>query len=56
MPRRFWGEEKDWDEEGRPDPLDCEGDFVAPFGGVADEALQNSGGDELTNDEAPWTY
>ena len=53
MPRRFWGEEKDWDEEGGPDPLNCEGDLVAPFGWVVDEAFQNSGGDELTDDEAP---
>ena len=36
--------------------MNCEGDLVAPFGWVVDEAFQNSGGDELTDDEAPKTY
>ena len=56
MPRRLWGEDKDWYEEGGPDPLDCEGDLVAPFGGVVDKAFQNPRSDELTDDEAPWMY
>lgn len=56
VPRRFWGKEKYWNKEGGPDPLDRKGDFVAPFSGVVYKAFQNSGGYELTDDEAPWTY
>ena len=56
MPRRFRGEEKDWEEESGPDPLDCEGDFVGPFSGVVDEAFENAGGDELADDEAPGNH
>lgn len=51
-PGRFGREENDRHERDGPDPLDGEGNAVAPLGRVVEEALQHAGGDELADGPA----
>jgi hypothetical protein len=52
MPGRFWGKEKDGEEDGGLELLDSEGDTVCPFGGHVHETSEDACGNELPDNEA----
>ena len=52
IPRRFGHEDGSDDEKGRPEPLDGERDSPRPLVLAVDEALQNTGTDELAGRKA----
>jgi hypothetical protein len=51
-PGRFGSEQSGEDDGGRPDPLQREGDAVAPLRGVLHEAGEDAGGEKAADDPA----